>query len=125
MALNYTSSAIDEVPDEVTTMDVAELINERYSNCEFALDVNMFNYHQQKDKEIQTQIEKEIKEYPNSTLYTTKEVEEVELMHKNNKILVPIILQERVMNWYHSILMHIDCNSMEDSIRSLYTWKGL
>ena len=59
--MNHTSSLIDKVSSEVTTMDTTDLIIEQYSNCEFALDVNMFNYCQQKDKEIQTQIEKETK----------------------------------------------------------------
>ena len=31
--MNYTSSAIDKVPNEVTAMDAAELISEQYSNC--------------------------------------------------------------------------------------------
>ena len=56
VAMNYTSSAIDKVSDEITAMDAAELISERYSNCEFAIDVNIFHYHQDKDKEILTQI---------------------------------------------------------------------
>ena len=46
VAINYTSSAIDKVSDEITTMNAAELISEKYSDCEFALNVNMFHYHQ-------------------------------------------------------------------------------
>ena len=73
--MNYTSSAVDKVSNEITAMDAAELISERYSDCEFALNVNMFHYHQDKDKVMLKQIPKEIKKNPNSTLYTTKEVE--------------------------------------------------
>ena len=82
VAMNYTSSAIDEEPNEVTAIDAAKLISERHSYCEFTLNINTFNYCQQKFKEIQTQIEKEIKKKSNSTLYTTKEVEGVDLIHK-------------------------------------------
>ena len=46
VALNDTSSAIDEVSNEITAMNAAELISEKYSNCEFSLDVNMLYYHQ-------------------------------------------------------------------------------
>ena len=59
--LNYTIRVIDTVPDEATVIDATELIGEWYSNCEFALNANMFNYHQQKDKEIQTQIKRRSK----------------------------------------------------------------
>ena len=31
--MNFTSSAIDEVSNEVTAIDAAELISERYINC--------------------------------------------------------------------------------------------
>ena len=78
-------------------MDAAELISEKYSGSEFTLDVNMFHYHQDKDKEILKQVRNKIRKNPHSTLYTTKEVEGIDFVHKNNKILVPKILQERVI----------------------------
>ena len=56
--MNYISSAIDDVSNEITARDAAELISEQYRDCEFALDVNMFHYHQDKDKEILTQRQK-------------------------------------------------------------------
>ena len=121
VAMNYTNSAIDKVSNEITTMDAAELISEKYSDCEFALNVNMFYYHQDKDKEILKQVQTKIRKNPHSTLYTTKEVKGVDLVHKNNKILVQKILEEQVINWHHSILVHPRCDRMEDSIRSLYT----
>ena len=96
--MNYTSSAIEEVSNEVTAMDAAELISERYRYCEFALNVNMFNYHQQQKQRDTNTNRKRDQKHPNSTLYTTKEIEGVNLIHKNNKIRVSTLLQERVMN---------------------------
>ena len=66
----------------------------------------MFEKHQQQDKVLQTIVKKELEWHPNGTKYTTKEVEGVYLIHKNNKIIVPTTLQERVMEWYHTILVH-------------------
>ena len=43
-------------------------------------------------------IKEELKQRPNGSVYTTKEVEGVYLTHKNNKIIVPPTLQERVMD---------------------------
>ena len=66
----------------------------------------MFDKHQQQDKVLQSTIKKELKQHHNGTTYTTKEVEGVYLIHKNNKIIVLPTLQERVMKWYHMILLH-------------------
>ena len=76
-------------------------------------------------KVLQTIVNKELKKHHNGTKYTTKEVEGVYLIHENNKILVPSTLQERVMEWYHTILVHPGEKRMEESIRSIYTWKVL
>ena len=39
VAMNYSSSAIDGVSDEITAIDATKLISERYSNFEFVPDV--------------------------------------------------------------------------------------
>ena len=83
--MNYTSSAINEVSDEIAVIDAAELISERYNDCEFVLDTWMFSYHNQKNKELQQRMTKEIQKNLHSTLYTTKEVKGVALIHENNK----------------------------------------
>ena len=120
VAMNMTSSPTEEISNEITALDASEFIDARFNNCEFALDVRMFEQHQQQDKVLQTIVKKELERHPNGTKYTTKEVEGVYLIHKNNKIIVPTTLQERVMEWYHTILVQ----RMEESIRSVYTWKG-
>ena len=123
--MNMTSSPTEEISDEITALDASEFIDATFDNCEFALDVRMFEQHQKQDKVLQTIVNKELEKHPNGTTYTTKEVEGVYLIHMNNKILVPATLQERVLEWYHTILVHPGENRMEQSIRSIYTWKGL
>ena len=120
-----TSSPTEEISDEIRALDTSEFIDARFDNCEFALDVCMFNKHQQEDNELQNTVKNELKRHPEGTLYTTKEVEGVYLLHKNNKIIVPPTLQERVMEWYHTILVHPEKKYMEESIQSIYTWTGL
>ena len=88
--MNMTSSPTEEILDDITALDASEFIDARFDNCEFALDVRMFEKHQQQDKVLQLQIKEELKKHPNGTLYTTKEVEGVYLIHKNNKI-IPIL----------------------------------
>ena len=40
----------------------------------------------------------------NNTVYAYKTVEDVELIHKNNQILVPRAKQQNILDWYHTIL---------------------
>ena len=123
--MNMRSSDNEEISDEITALDASEFIDATFDNCEFALDVRMFDQHQKQDKTLQTKVNKELEKHPNGNTYTTKEVEGIELIHENDKILVPATLQERVLDWYHTILVHPGENRMEQSIRSIYTWKGL
>ena len=86
---------------------------------EFALDVRMFRAHQQKDPKIQ-KILRQIKNNNNPSLYTYKVVKGEELLHLNNKIYVPETLQERVLTWYHDILIHPGEAKMEQTIKAVY-----
>ena len=61
-----------------------------------------------------------------SDRYTTNVVEGVESIHNNGKILVPVSLQERVLEWYHLLLLVYPVEKwMEATIRLVYTWPGL
>ena len=123
--MNMTSSPTEDIADEITALNASEFIDTRFDNCKFVLDVRMFDKHQQQDEVLHNTIKEELKRHPNGTLYTTKEVGGVYLIHKNNKIIEPPTLQERVMEWYHTILLHPDEKRIEESIRSIYTRKGL
>ena len=125
VAINIASSPTDEISNDNTALDASEFIDARLDNYEFALDVRMVDKHQQQDKVLQSTIKEELKQHPNGTTYTTKKVEGVYLIHKNNRIIVPPTLQERVMEWYHTILVHPGEKRTEESIRSIYTWRGL
>jgi hypothetical protein len=61
----------------------------------------------------------------NDTLYTYKVVEDVDLIHKNNRILVPQSKQQQVLDWYHDNLVHPGETKMINTIRLVFTWDGL
>ena len=48
----------------------------------------------------------EIKMDPHSTQYTTKEVEDVNLIHTNKEILVLTTLKISVIDWHHNTLVN-------------------
>ena len=61
LAMNMTSSLTEEIFDEITAPDASEFIDAWFNNCEFVLDVCMFNKHQQQDKVLQNTIKEELK----------------------------------------------------------------
>ena len=61
----------------------------------------------------------------NDTVYTYKTVEDVQLIHKNNCILVPRSKQQSVIDWYHTILVHPGEQRMIETIKLVFTWSGL
>jgi hypothetical protein len=46
-------------------------------------------------------------------------VEDVKLIHENNRILVPQSKQQEMLDWYHNILVHPGETRMINSIRSV------
>ena len=57
----------------------------------------------------------------NNTVYTYKTVKEVEIVHKNNRILVARWKQQSALNWYYTILIHPGKASMIESIKLVFT----
>ena len=98
VSMIHTSGPLTEVLDDITSINAAEYIKERYSDCEFALDVRIFKLHQQQDAEMKKQIKKEFNNDPHSTHFTTKMVEGVDLIHTQDKILVPSTLKSCVLD---------------------------
>ena len=57
--------------------------------------------------------------------YTIKKVGRVFLIHDNNRILVPISMRDKVLQWYCLLGVHFREKRMEKTIHFVYTWKGL
>ena len=57
----------------------------------------------------------------NNTVYTYKAVKEIELIHKNNRILVPRSKQQSVLDWFHSIQVHPGEERMIQSNKMVFT----
>jgi hypothetical protein len=93
----------------------------------FPLDLLSMKEEQLKDNKIISIVSKHIKENNDDTeaLYTYKVVEDVELIHKNNRILVPESKQQQVLQWYHDILVHPGETRMIETIKLVFTWNGL
>ena len=68
------------------------------------------------DKQLMKSVEKSRKEF------TTRTVEGHDLLCHNDKIVVPAMLQDRIVAWVHHYLVHPGQERMEKTIGRLFTW---
>ena len=61
----------------------------------FPLATDLIRYYQERDEDLQDQLQKHPKRY------TYKTVKGEELIMKEGKMVVPTALQPRVLDWYH------------------------
>ena len=99
VAMQFDKDMFESDERLLTMSDAAKFIDNKYMDCKFPLDVRMFEKHQQKDEKMQRQAQKAIKN--GSNVINQKEVEGVTLIHQTNLILVPEIVKERMVTWYH------------------------
>ena len=69
---------------------------QEFAESQFPLCVRTMKHHQDEDASIQKLIKK-----TNTDRYTIKEVEGVFLIHDHNRILVPMSMRDKVLQWYH------------------------
>ena len=126
--LNYLPGEKNVVADCLSRLESDE---ETESQEHFALDQTEVNEyplsykllmtHQQKDKKLLSKISDPayaLKEYRAAGKTRT-------LITNNNKICVPDLLQEPLVNWYHEQLCHPGMTRTELTVRQHFTWDGL
>ena len=64
----------------------------------------MFKAYQENDRGLQRLIASA--EHQNSKRFIVRAVEGVGLIHDGNQIFIPGALRDRVLNWYHQMLVH-------------------
>ena len=61
----------------------------------------------------------------NKNDYGTRTVEDVKLITHNKKIVVPTVLRQRIVAWYHEYLVHPGSTRMEATLKQNLTWPNL
>jgi Integrase zinc binding domain len=54
-----------------------------------------------------------------------KTTEGVPLLTLENRIIIPEVLQQHIIAWYHLYLKHPGQNQMENTLKSVYWWKNM
>jgi hypothetical protein len=52
-------------------------------------------------------------------------IEDIKVLCKNGKVMIPISLRHRAISWYHHYLQHPGLSRLEETIRSMMYWKGM
>jgi hypothetical protein len=57
--------------------------------------------------------------------YSTQLVENIHVLCKNGKLVIPKDLQDRAVAWYHHYLQHPGSTRLEETLRQAMYWKGM
>jgi hypothetical protein len=122
--LDMTEESTSEDDDSVPSLYAAELcaVDAAILDDRFPLAYHNIQECQKADPEIQklltTKDDYKETEFPSSDKSFT-------LVTKDDKIVVPKVLQKRFVEWYHGALMHPGETRTELTIGQHYTWKGM
>ena len=78
---------------------------------------------QSKDKKLQQKLSSTDESYAESTFRGGDKSHD--LICHNNKIVIPKDLQQRLVDWYHEMLLHPGETRTEQTLRQHFAWKGL
>ena len=106
----------DEVRERIQLLFPLAAEKELKPTTEFLLVPELIKYYQQRDKTSRN---------TTSTSVTVKAIEGEDLIHQNGKFYIPSALRQRVLDWYHTMLLLPGETRMERIIKSVYTWKGM
>ena len=57
--------------------------------------------------------------------YSTELVENIKVLCKDGKLVIPKDLQDQAVAWYHHYLQHPGSTRLEETLRSAMYWKGM
>ena len=106
----------DDVNDTHPSVQLSYVNSEELKEFDFPLLPANIEKLQRKDKVCRQAL---LQKLPNFEL---KKLEDVNLMHFNGKIYIPLDLREQVMYWYHTYLIHPGKTRMLNTINSTLFW---
>jgi hypothetical protein len=90
----------------------------------FPLKLKTITKYQQQDKELLEQVQKDNKNNYSLNIFCGGGKER-KVICRNDKIVIPKMLQEQIVQWYHTTLCHPSETRTEQTIRQNFTWTNL
>jgi hypothetical protein len=78
---------------------------------------------QRKDRELKVYFKKNAKMPQKDKSFHL--IEDIKVLCKNEKLMIPASLRHRAVSWYHHYLQHPGHSRLEETIRSVMYWKGM
>jgi transposase InsO family protein len=110
-----------EMPDASDHIGMAECFasDNEVDIEKFPMNPKLIAKEQTKDKELQQRLRR------TKAIFGSTTIEGVKLITEQSLIVVPKILQGRIIAWYHEYLAHPGMTRLEATIRSLFTWTNI
>jgi hypothetical protein len=119
LEMSYCLSHFDMSEDESREYTYANLVTKEDIEDEvFPLSPKVLDRHQKKDEQLMRKAQEK-------DTYSLVDLEGVNLIAENGKVVVPETLQDRLVDTYHELLQHPGMTRMEATIRHVFEWKGL
>jgi hypothetical protein len=110
-----------EIPDpgDPEAMASEFLLESEVEDEKFPMNLILIQKEQEKDKKLQQDIKKNVHKYK------TRTIEGVELVTHHKLIVIPKMLQNRIVAWYHHYLAHPGMTRLEATLRETMTWPNM
>ena len=116
--LEMTPKKYDELDDTTVKRELSYVVQRDIEDETFPMLPKLIRKHQFKDKKLVQLVQ-------NDQNYTLKRVEGTEIIHFKDKIYVPSTLRGRVMDWYHTYLVHPGMTRMLNTMNQTLYWHGI
>ena len=127
---NVVADALSRLATKDESNNNLEFISDQFGFDDQDLPANMYPLkfstiarYQEQDKSLMEKLTHDNKY--RLTSFHGGENKEIDLITKDEKIVIPEALQERIVQWYHTFLCHPGENRTELSIRQHFTFKGM
>ena len=126
---NIVADALSQLPMEHLETDMEQVeetvpkmsyvTKENIKEEEFPMSPRLIHKCQLTDKHLKKLMKEEKSKF---TLWT---IENIQLIHYEDKIYIPHKLQSRIISWYHHYLIHPGETRMEETFHSIFYWPSL
>jgi putative transposase len=110
-----------EIPDPGDPDGMAStfLLETEVEEEKFPMSPVLIQQEQSKDKELQKDIQKNVKKY------RIRKIEGADIITQHRLIIIPKTLQKRIVAWYHQYLAHPGMTRLEATLRETMMWKNM
>ena len=130
MYVNSHLQVAHSVTDEKDHMSIKDLFDQTNSENEevFPITISEIHDEQKKDSSLKHYFKSDTakKKHKLNKDYSLRVVDDIDVvMHQNKCLVIPVVFQQKVIDWYHHYLQHPGHTRLEETIRATMYWRSL